>query len=56
MIKLTNRAVDKVWGVFHEKLSEGQLIYLLLTSQRELLLRPLSSKLVREELLDHVLP
>ena len=56
MIKLTNRAVDKFWGVFHEQLSEGELIYLLLTSQRELHLRPLSSKVVREELLDLVLP
>ena len=56
MIKLTNTAVDKFWGVFHEQLSEGELIHLLLTSQRELHLHSLSSKLVREALLDHVLP
>lgn len=56
MVKFTRTAVDKFWGVCHEQLSKGKLIYLLLTSQRELHLRPLSSKLAREELLDHVLP
>ena len=40
MIKLTNTASDKFWGVFHEQLSEGKLIYLLLTSQRKLHVRP----------------
>lgn len=54
MVKLTIAVGDKLWGVFHEQLSEAKLIYLLLTSQREVHL-PLSSKLAREELLDHVL-
>ena len=40
MIKLTITASDKLWGVFHEQLSEGKLIYLLLTSQRKLHVRP----------------